>query len=120
MTTPTGMSPASRATRSAAAQERRADERRERQDAPRRRADDEPDDMGHDQPDEADETGRSRPPAAVASEASASRMPALAPDVDAQVARRRVAEQHPVERTGARARSATPEIEDERRGDEQP
>ena len=46
--------------------------------------------------------------AAVASEASAEQDAALAPDVDAEVARRRVAEQQPVERP-ARGRSISAE-----------
>ena len=118
MTTPTGMSPASRASEVGRRQERRADERREWQDVSRRRTDDEPDDMGHDEADEADEAatatagcGRQR--------GHREQDPALPPDVDPEVACRRVAEQHPVERAGAHAHRDAGD-EDERRRHEQP
>ena len=103
MTTPTGTSPSSRATRSAA--DSRAAPTIAESGRTRRAAG----------PTSSRTTwGTTRPtnpmspliatPAAVASEARASRMPALAPDVDAEVARGRVAEQQPVERPGAQRR----------------
>ena len=96
MTTPTGTSPTSRATRSAA--DSRAAPTIAEIGSTRRAAgpDHEPDDVRHDQPDEADEpadrdAGRGRQRGERQQDA------ALAPDVDAEMARGGIAEEQAVE-----------------------
>ena len=96
-----GTSPASRATRSAADQQRRPDDRGDRQHALRGRPDEQPDEVRDDEPDEPDQPadrdgrrGRHR--------CQREQDRPLARDVDPEVARRGVAQQQAVERPRAR------------------
>ena len=99
VTTPTGMLAGEPGDDVGVGQQGRPADRRQRQDEPGGRTDEQPDDVRHDQPDEADEPAdgdrRRRD-----ERGEREQDPALAPDVDAEVGRRLLAEQQAVERPG--------------------
>ena len=82
----------------------RPEQRRERQHEPRVRADEQPHDVWHDEPDEADQP-RHGDPGRRHERGEREQDHALPPDVDAEVRRRLLAEQEPVERRGRGAGS---------------
>ena len=114
ITTPTGRSPSNRATRSARTSRIAPKMRRERHHPPRGRAHEQPDDVRHDEADEPDQPG-DRDRRGRRHRRQDQQDAALPPDVDAEVARRRVTEQQAVERARARARSTRHAAEDDRR-----
>ena len=97
VTTPTGMSPSEPRDEVGVGEQGRAAERREREDEPRGRADEQPHDVRHDEPDEADEPA-DRDRGRGHQRGEGEQDPPLAPDVDAEVGGRLLAEQQAVER----------------------
>ena len=114
VTTPTGISPSIRATRSAKISRSARPRRRQRQDEAGVRPDDEAHDVRHDQADEADEPAHGhRGRRHERREAEQDRP--LAADVDAQVRGRLLAQQQPVERPRPQQDEHAPEGDERQR-----